>query len=207
MDMAWLRKQMRDHIANSDSIDEPEKILRFPNVSACSIGKDDEAATDNVYQAAEVIWRMVERAAAVEARLRSLADGAVEKLQLANDRVQSLETERQVAEARIQEAEAHIRVAEDTLKLAELRIADAERQRSQADLRAKNAETQASEVQEVFTRIERMEDEIRTRLLGQERGVSRYQRRQHIQPAGRTNFRPLSARRETSREVRFSITS
>jgi chromosome segregation ATPase len=200
MDMAWLRKQMRDHITNSDSIDEPEKILRFPNVSACSIGKDDEAATDNVYQAAEVIWRMVERAAAVEARLRSLADGAVEKLQLANDRVQSLETERQVAEA-------HIRVAEDALKLAELRIADAERQRSQADLRAKNAETQASEVQEVFTRIERMEDEIRTRLLGQERGVSRYQRRQHIQPAGRTNFRPLSARRETSREVRFSITS
>ncbi len=73
---------------------------------------------------------------------------------------------RQVAEARIQEAE-------EALKRAELRIAVAEDQLSQAELRAKTAETRASAVQKALIRIESMEDEIRTHLLAQGRGLSR----------------------------------
>jgi flagellin-like hook-associated protein FlgL len=200
--MAWLQKQMRDHIAKSNSNDETEKTLRFSNASECSTRNENEAAMDNVYLAAEVIWRMVDRATAVEARLRDLAEGAVEKLQLADNRIQSLETERQVAEARLQEAEARIRETEEALKSAELRIADAENQRAQAELRAKAAETQAGQVHKAFILIERMEDEIRAHLLGQERGISSYQRRRHSQPEARTNVRPFLTRREASRVTR-----
>ena len=157
--MTWLRQ--RGHTDNSAPIDEPEKVLQFPDTPARSTEDRGKAALELVHRAADVIRGIEERATAVEARARSLAEDAVEKLQLANDRIRSLETERRAAEARIQEAE-------EALKRAASRIAVVEGELSQAERLTRAAETRANETEKALIRIE---DAVRT-LLGQRRGTS-----------------------------------
>jgi septal ring factor EnvC (AmiA/AmiB activator) len=160
--MAWLRQHMRDHIADSGPIDQIEKVFPFPKAPVCSPESEGEAALELVYRAAEVIRGIEDRASVVEARARSLAEDAVEKLQVATNCIESLETGRRETEKRIQETES-------ALERAEARIAAGEDQLSQAELRARTAETRASEAEKALIRIE---DAIRTHLLGQRRGVS-----------------------------------
>jgi chromosome segregation ATPase len=167
--MAWLREHMRNHIADSASIDPTEKVLRFPNASPRSAMIDGAAALDLIYQAAEIIRGIEDRAIAIEARARTLIEDAVKKLQLADIRIQSLETERRAAEARMNEDSVRIQEAEKALKRAESRIAAAEAQLSEAELCARTAETRASEAEKALIRIE---DAIRTQLLGQRRAAS-----------------------------------
>jgi chromosome segregation ATPase len=158
--MAWLRQ--RGPTDNSGTIDEPEKVLQFP--PAPSTEDRGKAALELVHRAADVIRGVEERAAAVEAHARSLAEDAVEKLRLANDRIQSLEAERRAAEARAQEAE-------DALKRAASRIAIVEDQLSRAERLTRTAETRANETEKALIRVE---DAVRT-LLGQKRAVPRNQ--------------------------------
>ena len=159
--MVDLRRHMREHIANSDLMDQTEKVLRFPKGSEGATEDDGEEALKLVYRAAEVIRAIESRAAAVEARTRTLAEDAIEKLQHAENHIRLLETEQREAEERIREVE-------NALQLSELRIASVENQLSQAELRTRTAEKRASEAERSLKRIE---DAIRTHLLGQ-RGVS-----------------------------------
>jgi hypothetical protein len=165
--MSWLREHMRDHIANRRPIESTEKVLRFPSTfpSATTV-EDAQRALDLVCQAAELIRGIEDRASAIEARARDLVEQAVEKLQLAENRIQLLETERRAAEACISDAGVKIRETEQALQQAELRIASAEAQLCQTELRAKAAETQADDAKKALLRIE---DAIRTQLLGQRR--------------------------------------
>jgi hypothetical protein len=167
--MAWIRGHMRDHIANSDSIDQTDKVLRFRNSPAFSTENEGEAALDLIYQAAEVIRGIEDRANTTEARAQCLAQDAIEKLQLAENRIQSLETERRAAEACVSEASVKIRETEKALNQAESRIEAAENQLSQTELRARIAETRAGEAEKALIRIE---EAIRTQLLGQRRAAS-----------------------------------
>jgi chromosome segregation ATPase len=167
--MAWLRGHMRDHIANSDSIDQADKVLRFRNAPPCSTENEGEAALDLIYQAAEVIRGIEDRANTIEVRAQCLAQDAIEKLQLAENRIQSLETERRAAEACMSEASVKIRETEKALKQAESRIEAAEDQLSQAELRARIAEKRAGEAEKALIRIE---DAICTQLLGQRRAAA-----------------------------------
>jgi chromosome segregation ATPase len=148
--MAWLRQHLRGLSDDAGPIERTEKILPFPDPPARSPEDRGQETLELVHRAAEVIR-------GIEDRARSLAEDAIEQLQLANNRIQSLEAERRAAEARIQETE-------DALKRATSRIAAAEEQLAQAERIARAAETRAVETEKALVRIE---DAVRTRLLGQ----------------------------------------
>jgi predicted nucleic acid-binding Zn-ribbon protein len=67
------------------------------------------------------------------------------------------------------EASVKIRETVKALEQAESRIESVEDQLSQAELRARKAETRAGEAEKALIRIE---DAIRTQLLGQRRAAS-----------------------------------
>jgi chromosome segregation ATPase len=150
--MAWLRQHQRAHTDNAASTEQGDKVLRFPDASARLPEERGQAALELIYRAAEAVR-------GVEDRARSIAEDAVGKLQQANDRIQGLEAERRAAEVRIQEAE-------EALKRAAARIAVAEDRLIQAERLAKAADARASEAEKALMRIE---DAVRTRLLGPQR--------------------------------------
>jgi hypothetical protein len=150
--MAWLRQHLRAGSDKPAPVQQSNKVLQFPDASAPGPEARGQAALELVYRAAEVIRE-------VEDRARNIAEDAVGKLQLANDRIQVLEAERRAAEVRIQEAE-------EALKRAAARIAIAEDRLVQAERLAKAADTRASEAEKALMRIE---DAVRTRLLGERR--------------------------------------
>jgi hypothetical protein len=57
--MAWLRQ--RGHTDNSGPIDEPEKVLQFPDTPARSTEDRGKAALELVHRAADVIRGIEER--------------------------------------------------------------------------------------------------------------------------------------------------
>ena len=160
--MAWLGEQRRNHLANSVSIEPREKVLRFPDAPRSAARSEGEAALDLVDQAAEMIMRIEADAAAVEVRARSLVQDAVEKLQLAESRIQSLEAGRRKAEQRIHEANARAQEAEEGLKEAQSHAAAMEAELCAMEMRVKGAEARADETKQVLVRVE---EAIRTRLL------------------------------------------
>jgi chromosome segregation ATPase len=150
--MAWLRQHLRGQSDDAGPIERTDKILQFPDAPPRSPEDRGKETLDLVHRAAEVIR-------GIEDRARGLAEDAVEQLQRANARIQSLEAERRAAETRAHEAE-------EALKRAASRIAAAEEQLAQAERSARAAETRAIETEKALVRIE---DAVRTRLLGQRR--------------------------------------
>lgn len=162
--MAWLRKNMRDHVASSRSVDPEKKVLKFPSALPRSESDESDAAVALVYQAAEAIRGIEDRATASEARAQGLVQDAAEKLQAAENRIRVLEVERRAAHASLNEATLKIQEAQKAVEQAALRIAVAESALSEADLRARTAETRAGDAEKALGRIELA---IRTHLLGQ----------------------------------------
>jgi SMC interacting uncharacterized protein involved in chromosome segregation len=156
----WLREHMRNHLADS-AIDPREKVLRFPNASPPS-AREEQAALDLVSQAAQVIRTIEVEAATVEARARSLVQDAVEKLKLAESRIQSVDTARRTAEKCMREANARAEEAEKGIKEAQSLAAAAKAELYAMELRVKAAETRADETKHALIRVE---DAIRTQLL------------------------------------------
>jgi chromosome segregation ATPase len=152
--MASLLQKMRDTVAGSNSVGEAAKPLHPMIALAFSSENEGRSAKDNVDQAAEVIWRILERASAVELRLRNLAEGAVEKLQLANDRIHLLEAERRLAEARAHQAEARKEEVETHIQETEARVQEADVRAQQAEERTKQAEQRAEKAEEKLNWME-----------------------------------------------------
>ena len=121
-------------------------------------------AIDLIYKAVEVVKRVEDHAKQTEERAQTIAQAAVEKLLLANKRIQELEEERLSAEARINDACVTLKEAADALRLEKLRVKAAEERIRLLELRFSSAEMHAKDGQ---TAIARIEEEIRTRLLAQ----------------------------------------
>lgn len=168
-DLAWLRENLRNNISRSAPIARSERVLRFPNTVRSAVTKDGEAALDLVYQVAEVIRGIEVRANETEKDARDLAERAIEKLQLAEKRIQELEADRRADEACINEARAKIQEAGEALRLERLRVEAAETQLCQLELRARSAEARADESENALARIEVA---IRSQILGQRRSTS-----------------------------------
>jgi SMC interacting uncharacterized protein involved in chromosome segregation len=98
----------------------------------------------------------------VEARARSLVQDAVEKLKLAESRIQSVDTARRTAEKCMREANARAEEAEKGIKEAQSLAAAAKAELYAMELRVKAAETRADETKHALIRVE---DAIRTQLL------------------------------------------
>jgi chromosome segregation ATPase len=141
-----------------------ESVLPFPSHPQPAGNLAPNAAIELIYKAVEVVKRVEDRAKQTEAWAQNIAQAAVEKLQLANKRIQDLEEERLSAEARINDACVTLKEAADALRLEKLRVKAAEEQLRQLELRLSTAEMHANDTQAALARVE---DEIRTRFLAQ----------------------------------------
>jgi len=152
-------------MAQSDLDDSPlpandvtDNILTFPP----PLERDSGAtALDLVYQAAEVFTGMEDRARETEARARSLCQSAVDRLHLAEQRIDAAERARRDI---IHSTGEKLQDASRALKQAQMRIEAAEQRAAAAETRALVAEAQAQEARRVLTQVE---EAIRSRLLGE----------------------------------------
>jgi chromosome segregation ATPase len=165
--MNWLREHMRDQLTNAASGDFGQNILNFPGDTP-SVHRSS-SALDLVSEVAGVIRGLQDRAAESEARAKALAESALEKLQLAEDRIHSSEAARELAQetltklsARLQEAEREISRTQSRIATTESQLANAERQMRAAENRAVNAEKAVSQI----------EDAIRSELVGLKRTLT-----------------------------------
>jgi hypothetical protein len=133
-----------------------ENVLSFGRSSAPDCGA---TAINLVYQAAEVFSSMEDHARKTEARAQSLCESAVERLKLAEKRIETAERERREV---INEADCKLQDASKALKHAQLRIVAAEDQLTAVEFRAQAAEAEASEAKQALALVE---EAIRRRLL------------------------------------------
>ena len=160
---------MRDHVTSAASGESWENILNFPG-GASPAQHDASAALDLVSQAAEVIRGIQDRAIDSENRAKALAESAIEKLQVAEARIQSAEAARSAAleslsklRVRLQDAERELTRTQSRIATAEIQLANAEQRVSAAEARAINAEKAVNHV----------EDAIRTQLIGLQKNLTK----------------------------------
>jgi chromosome segregation ATPase len=133
-----------------------EKVLKFARPSAPEYGA---TALNLVYQAAEVIGGIEDRARETEARAQSLCRSAAERLTNAEQRIDSCEREKREL---LTATECRLQDAARALKQAHSRIADAEDQLTALEFRAQAAEADAREARQALSLVE---EAIRRRLL------------------------------------------
>jgi hypothetical protein len=139
---SWLVECVQ--VANeADLLDNAENILPFPQRQADSPLSMGHSALDLVYQAAEAVSDIEDRARQSEARSQALCRDIIEKLRIAEKRAESAESVQCVIESRLLSAETKL---------------------SAAETRAKDAEARARELDRALTTIE---EAIRTKLLGE----------------------------------------
>ena len=166
--MNWLREHMRDELAKAPSGDRAQNVVHFP-AETPPPRNGTSSALDLVAQAASVIRGIEERAAESEARARTLAEAALEKLERAEIRISDAETARIHAEdtlvrlsARLQEAERELARTQSRLVAAENRLAEAEHQLRAAEARASHADNAVNQI----------EDAIRAQIMGLQRNLA-----------------------------------
>jgi hypothetical protein len=150
--------QLSSSTSTRPASDDADNVLNFPQASERDSGA---TALELVYQAAEVFTGMEDRARDTEARARSLCESAIERLHLAEQRIEAVERSRRDI---IHDAGEKLQDASRALKQAQLRIEAAERQAAASEYRAQTAEAQAHEARRVLAQVE---GAIRCRLLGE----------------------------------------
>ena len=165
-----LRERTAHRISNSFPIEPSERVTRLQSAPRSAAARDGTAALDLVYQVAEVVKTIEDRANETERAARNLIERAVGQLELAEKRIQELEAEKRAAEASISEAHAKIQEAAEGLKLERSRVDAAENQLCQIEMRARTAEAHASETGNTLARIE---EALRTQILGRRGSVSK----------------------------------
>jgi len=143
----WLRERLQDPAPPSTS-------------ASASAARDGATALELVYQAAEVIQAITDRAHDAEARAKWIVESAIGKLQAAESRH---EAEQSKQRELLNEATAKLAEAGKALSHLQLRITIVEAERSAAEVRAKAAEARANEAEAALRQIE---EAIRAKLLG-----------------------------------------
>jgi len=144
----------RHHSERNDS-ERNEGILRFPAGSPAASTKGCSAALNLVYQAAEVIKDIESQATEVEKT-------SYQKLQIAQKRIEELETELRSAQHCINEARAKLKESNEIAKAERSRLDIAEKRMCELEMRARTAEGQA---RENANSVARIEEAIRTQIL------------------------------------------
>src|SRR5271169_602152 len=128
--------EMQNHI--SEALNEPvEGGPHFQSAPRMAYTSDGGAALDLVYQAAEAVRDIEDRAYETEQHARTVAERAVEKLWIAEERIRYLEAQQRAAQARISETDIEIQMVREALKLERFRVAAAENR--QLAVRARTA--------------------------------------------------------------------
>jgi len=166
--MAQLRRIQTDTSEYYVAV-SPEGVLTF-NDSQSSQISPRKKTLNLVHNAGERITEAAEHATSPNFRAESLVKEAIEKLKLAQDRVESAEEERQktLAEVkafsdRLEEALSNrLQEIDAVLEQANSRLATAERQLAAAEERVKTTELRAIEAENA---LRRMEAEFRMRII------------------------------------------
>jgi len=161
--MGWLDGHMRDFLNGSASVDPPENVLNFRRDANAPSTSGAAAALDLVSQLAEAVKSIRDRANESELWAKSLAEKAIEKLELADARIQSAEAARQKAEEDLQAVKARLEESETELIRAASRIATAEAQAASANDRAIAIERRAIDAEKAFKQVA---EAIRAQLIG-----------------------------------------
>src|SRR3974390_3665786 len=167
-DMAQLRRIQTDTSEYYVAV-SPEGVLTF-NDSQSSQINPRKKTLNLVHNAGERITEAAEHATSPNFRAESLVKEAIEKLKLAQDRVESAEAERQktLAEVkafsdRLEEALSNrLQEIDAVLEQANSRLATAERQLAAGEERVKTTELRAIEAENA---LRRMEAEFRMRII------------------------------------------
>ena len=158
--MEWSKDQHRNETGRP-GVDSSSGVIRLRRTPS-STETPAETAIDLVYQAAEVLQGIENRAVETTTRAHDLARQATEQLQMAESRIRALQSAQSAAEAALQEANNRADQAEQAVKTTEAQIADMANRVAAAEQRARNAETRAIEAEKTLIRIE---DAIRSQLL------------------------------------------
>jgi chromosome segregation ATPase len=159
----WLRRITRSQLADSSSAEPADDILSFRDDLSPPQSDQGALVIDMVHQAAELIREMERQSADIESRARALAKRLVAELEHAEQRLCSAEAERRAFEADINEANRKIREVSIALENTKSLVASTQAELSAAEQRADAAEERAKESSATLVRIE---DAIRTQLLG-----------------------------------------
>ena len=146
----------------ADQGESSERVFNFPGSTPSATSKGRVAALDLVSQAVEVIKGIENHANESEKYVRSIADKAIQRLQLAEGRIEELETELQSAQVCIREARVKIKESVESANFERSRLEAAERKMCQIEMRARTAEAQAKENANTVARIE---EAIRVQIL------------------------------------------
>jgi DNA repair ATPase RecN len=168
LDRFWDHQS--EHLFKGGPTEPSEGIVPFPSTAPSVVPRASEAALDLVHQAVEVIKGIENHANEAQIRARSIAERAIQKLRLTEERVEQLETELQAAQACINDALAKVRDSDETLKVERMRLEAAEKKLCQIEMRARTAETQAKENASAVFRIE---EAIRNQILTKRLPLSR----------------------------------
>ena len=166
--MAQLRRIQTDTSEYYVAV-SPEGVLTFNDSQSSQISARKKTL-NLVHNAGERITEAAEHATSPNFRAESLVKEAIEKLKLAQDRVESAEEERQktLAEVkafsdRLEEALSNrLQEIDAVLEQANSRLATAERQLAAAEERVKTTELRAIEAENT---LRRMEAEFRMRII------------------------------------------
>lgn len=151
--LAWLHRHMRSHLS--------EKFTRRGDCGADREGRaptaphnDGRGALELVDQAADLFRKIEDQAQEFETRARALAEGAIQKLQFAEDTIQTLRNDKATAEARIVQLHDELQELGEALKREKARVQAAENRLPGLEMRARTAEARAEECENTMSRIE-----------------------------------------------------
>jgi chromosome segregation ATPase len=149
--------QPREYVSfESAPIRPKERVMRLPGATpTADMRGGDGAVLDLVYQAAEVIKGIEDRATEIEKT-------SYQQLQLKERRIEELEAELRTAQALINETRIKLKESDEVARADRARLEAAEKRLSEFEMRAKTAEAQARENAHAVFRIE---EAIRTQLL------------------------------------------
>ena len=167
--MNWLREHMRDHVGSSAAMELTRNVLKFTPGDPKS-GNEASVALDLVAEAADVIKGIERRATESEVRAKTLAESAIEKLHLADSRIQASEEARRAAEENLAKVSARLQEAEKELAQTKSWLATADSQLANANQRAKSIEIRAINAERA---VKDVEHAIRTQLVGLTRELTR----------------------------------
>src|ERR1700756_4080406 len=94
----WLREQLAGQSSGAAGLDPDDQILNFRRFSERPGRREPDAAIELVHQAAAVIKGIEDRASKIEGRAEDLVKRAIDKLHIAEARIQAAEIDRRAAE-------------------------------------------------------------------------------------------------------------
>jgi hypothetical protein len=154
-------KRFRQHVkgrSGEPASSEPSEHV----VPRRTIEADGTAVPALVYQAAELMRNLEDRATDTERQAQAIVLQAIEDLKLAKDRVCSAEAQQEVSLAALKEANVKVQEIEGELRRSDALLAAYELRLSTAERLTSGAEERANEAEKVLIRTQ---DAIRLRLL------------------------------------------